>query len=208
MADTIALRRLDILSDTVFGVAMTFMAYRLPVPDRSGPAPDWSTLAAVTGPHLVALLLSFFISVVFWLSHHRRLALSPPPGAAVLALNLAFLLLVILLPVTSDVFGTYGARGVAVTLYACHLAAVSLLNLGLWLIVVVGDRGRPSNADWRMAAGPGAVTAVFAVAAIVSLWRPVTAEYIMFGAFARPLVSAALRRKSMPQIAGDAVCPS
>ena len=197
MADTSALRRLDVLSDTVFGVAMTFMAYRLPVPDRSGSAPDWPTLAAATGPHLVALLLSFSVSAVFWLSHHRRRALSSPPRAAVLVLDLAFLLLIVLLPVTSDVFGTYGTGGVAVTLYACHLPAISLLNLSLWLNAVTGDRRRLSDAPWRMVAGPGAVTVVFGAAAIVSLWSAVTAEYLMFGAFAGPLISTALRREGM-----------
>ena len=199
MADISALRRLDVLSDTVFGVAMTFMAYRLPVPDRLGSAPDWPTLAAITGPHLVALLLSFSVSAIFWLSHHRRLALSSPPRAAVLVLDLAFLLLIVLLPVTSDVFGTYGAEGVTVTLYACHLTAISLLNLSLWLNVVIGNRKRLSDTVCRTIAGPGAVTVVFGAAVIMSLWSAVTAEYLMFGAFAGPLISTALRREGMAQ---------
>ena len=190
MSDDIALRRLEALSDTVFGVAITFMAYRLPVPDRGGPAPDWSTVASAIKPHLVALLLSFCVAVIFWLSHHRRLALAPRPGSAALLLNLAFLLLIIFLPITSDLYGTYGSSGDAVGIYAAHLAMISSANFLLWSLAAADRRllKRP-RASWRVAAGPGFVAAVFGSATIIAAWHPGAAEYVMFAAFLGPFVS-------------------
>ena len=204
MGDDIALRRLEALSDIVFGVAITFMAYRLPVPDRGGPAPDWASLVSTIGPHLVALLLSFCIAVIFWLSHHRRLALAPRPGSAALLLNLGFLLLIIFLPITSDLYGTYGSRGDAVGIYAAHLAMISFANFVLWGLAAA-DRHlleRP-RASWRVAAGPGFVAAVFGSATIIAPQHPGAAEYVMFAAFLGPFVSQVVGQVSKRRTAQE-----
>lgn len=193
MGDNVALRRLEALSDTVFGVAMTFLAYRLPVPDPLGPVPSWRSLVSALGPHLVALLLSFCIAVIFWLSHHRRLVLAPCPGPAAILLNLVFLLLIILLPITSDLFGTYGNGGDAVGLYAAHLAIISSTNLILWALAVAkGQVRRQPGAPWRVIAGPGFVAAVFGAATVVALWHAGAAQCVMFVAFLGPVVSHSL----------------
>ena len=190
MADRGTLRRLGTLSDTVFGVAVTFMAYRLPVPDRAGPAPSWTGIEDAYGPRLLTLVLSFSVAVLFWLSHHRRLAIVRRPGSAASPLNFAFLLLVILLPVTSDLFGTYGRGGVVVELYAGHLALTASVNLILWVMVAFSDGVRPS---WRLIAGPGVVTTAFTAAAVLARWEDGVAECLMFSAFLGPLVSYAVR---------------
>ena len=66
------MRRLEALSNTIFGVAMTLLAYDLPKQKLMVATPDWHAIAAVYGTNLLALLLSFVIAGMFWFSHQRR----------------------------------------------------------------------------------------------------------------------------------------
>src|SRR6516225_2078660 len=64
--------RLTNLADSIFAVAMTFLAFTIQVPSP-GPAPD-GTLAARLGamlPQFGALALSFFIAARLWMLHFR-----------------------------------------------------------------------------------------------------------------------------------------
>ena len=61
---------------------------------------------------------------MFWFSHQRRLAYQPYATRSVVYLNLLFLLAIILLPVTTGLYGTYGNARDIIVLYSCHLTAL------------------------------------------------------------------------------------
>src|SRR5215471_17416271 len=88
-------RRLESLSNTVFGVAMTLLAYDFPKEKLASTTPDWATIAREYTPHLVALLLSFTIAGLFWFSHQRRLAYAASVSRSEVLVNLLFLLSII-----------------------------------------------------------------------------------------------------------------
>ena len=75
--DLFEMRRLEQLSNTIFGVAMTLLAYDLPRNAQLNTAPGWADLYHLYAPRLIALVLSFVIAGIFWFSHHRRLARQP-----------------------------------------------------------------------------------------------------------------------------------
>ncbi|MGY4351039.1 hypothetical protein ACVWXM_007532 [Bradyrhizobium sp. GM7.3] len=100
-SDQFEMRRLESLSNTIFGVAMTLLAYDLPRAAVFTSAPDWNDLARVYSGKLAGLALSFIIAGVFWISHHRRLARQPVGSRGAVILNLFFLLSIVLLPVTN-----------------------------------------------------------------------------------------------------------
>ena len=102
------MRRLEMLSNTIFGVAMTLLAYDLPKASSFTQAPAWIDLLHVYAQPVIALMISFVVAGLFWFSHHRRLAVAPEAGRGVVFLNLFFLLSIIILPVTN---GLYGATG-------------------------------------------------------------------------------------------------
>ena len=99
--DQFEMRRLESLSNTIFGVAMTLLAYDLPKAAVFTSAPGWSDLAHVYSGKLAGFALSFIIAGVFWISHHRRLARQPVGSRGMVILNLFFLLSIVLLPVTN-----------------------------------------------------------------------------------------------------------
>jgi uncharacterized membrane protein len=101
------MRRMEALSNTVFGVAMTLLAYQVPKEGFVTPDPKWADIWHSYGSHLLALLLSFIVAGMFWYSHQRRLAYAPEASRIEAILNLLFLLSIILLPVTTGLFGSY-----------------------------------------------------------------------------------------------------
>ena len=52
------MRRLEMLSNTIFGVAMTLLAYDLPKASSFKQAPDWIDLVRVYGQPVIALAIS------------------------------------------------------------------------------------------------------------------------------------------------------
>ncbi|MEA2838766.1 MAG: potassium channel family protein [Methylobacteriaceae bacterium] len=182
------MRRLEALSNTIFGVAMTLLAYDLPKGQLVAPAPIWMAIWHVYGSHLVALLLSFIVAGIFWLSHQRRLAHAPHAGRPVVILNLIFLLSIILLPATTGLYGTYWDVRDIVILYGAHLMLISALNGALWVFAVV-PRG-----DWRMLAGPAFSTFVFVIALIVGAVAPTAPRFVWPFAFVGIFLTSLVER--------------
>jgi len=128
------MRRLESLSNTIFGLAMTLLASDLPrlaQAEFSGP-PSWADLYHLYASRLIAMVLSFVIAGVFWFSHHRRLARQPEASRTVVFINLAFLLSIILLPAINALYGSYGQSSVVAVLYGLHLTIIAALNALLW----------------------------------------------------------------------------
>ena len=105
---------------------------------------------------------------MFWISHHRRLALTEVRSRRYLFVTFAFLFLVVLLPVPTILWGHDGARPWTTVLYSSHLAAIACVNEFLWLATVAARPARP----WQMAGPPGVLAVVFLLAAGVSAAEP------------------------------------
>ena len=62
------MRRLEALSNTIFGVAMTLLAYDLPKASVFTNAPTWIDLVRAYAQPLIALMISFIVAGLFWLA--------------------------------------------------------------------------------------------------------------------------------------------
>jgi TMEM175 potassium channel family protein len=140
--DHFEMRRLESLSNTIFGVAMTLLAYDLPRSVQISATPTWGELYHLYAPRLSALTLSFLIAGIFWFSHQRRLACQPQASRGVVLVNLFFLFFIILLPVTNSLYASYGASNVAGVLYGLHLSMIAALNAWLWWIATTAHADR------------------------------------------------------------------
>jgi uncharacterized membrane protein len=130
------MRKLEQLSNTIFGVAMTLLAYDLPKAAQFDHVPDWNDLYHTFGGRLTGMVLSFVIAGIFWLSHHRRLTRQPMGSRFVVMLNLLFLLSIILLPVTNALYGNYRMSSAVAVLYGLHLTVIAGLNALLWRLAL------------------------------------------------------------------------
>jgi uncharacterized membrane protein len=180
-SDPFEMRRLETLSNTIFAVAMTLLAYDLPRAGRFASAPTWADLYHAYAQPVQALMISFIIAGLFWFSHHRRLAIAPEGGRGVVLLNLLFLLSIIVLPVTNGLYGSFRLNSVVAVIYGVHLTIIAALNAMLWILAL---RGRRDSGLLVTAIFP---VFVFVLGTIVASLVPRAAQFIWFLAFAAPL---------------------
>lgn len=138
--DQFEMRRLESLSNTIFGVAMTLLAYDLPKAAVFSSAPGWSDLYHAYSGKLAGFALSFIIAGVFWIGHHQRLARMPVGNRGMVIVNLLFLLLIVLLPATNSLDTNYGMSSAVAVLFGLHLTVIAVLNAWLWWMVTGGWR--------------------------------------------------------------------
>ena len=182
-------RRFDQLSNTIFGVAMTLLAYGFPKEQFTAGAPDWHSIAREYLPHFVAMVLGFVVAGMFWFSHQRRLAYAPQMSRAAVLTTLLLLLSIILLPATTGIYGAYPNAADIILLYACHLMVISLLNLALWWMAISPNR------DWHHIGAPAAAAAAFVMAAVIAVYAPGVARYAWSLSFIGPVVAALVERR-------------
>src|ERR1700682_3808572 len=175
------MRRLEALSNTIFGVAMTLLAYDLPKASVFATAPAWIDLVRAYAQPLIALMISFIVAGLFWFSHHRRLAVAPEGSRGEVFLNLIFLVSIIVLPVTNGLYGAYRVDGVVAVLYGVHLTVIAALNALLWLLAL-GGRG---NREVLVAAIFPVF--VFVLGTVVAYVAPPVAQFMWCLAFGAPL---------------------
>jgi len=174
------MRRLEMLRNTIFGVAMTLLAYDLPKASGFANAPAWIDLVRAYAQPLIALTISFVVAGLFWFSHHRRLAIAPEASRGVVFLNLLFLLSIIILPVTNGLYGVFRLDGIVAVIYGIHLTVIATLNALLW-VLALKERGDPELL----------VTAlfpvfVFVLATTVAFVAPFAAQFFWCLAFGAP----------------------
>jgi uncharacterized membrane protein len=181
------MRRLEMLSNTIFGVAMTLLAYDLPKAGAFANLPNWTDLFHLYIAKLSALVLSFIIAGLFWFSHHRRLARQPEAGKGIVILNLLFLLSIILLPVTNGLYGNYRLAPTVAMLYGIHLSIIAGLNALLWWLC------RPHN--WHEVAGAIFPVLVFVPGTVIAAFFPQYVQYFWGLAF----LALVVRRFTAPK---------
>jgi uncharacterized membrane protein len=184
------MRRLEMLSNTIFGVAMTLLAYDLPKASSFKSAPEWIDLVRVYAQPVIALAISFVVAGMFWFSHHRRLAVAPEASRGVVFLNLFFLLSIIILPVTNGLYGSYRLDGVVAVIYGLHLALIAAVNALLWVLAL---RGRHDPQLLATALFP---LAVFVLGTTIAVIAPKVAQFTWCLAFGAPLAGWLAARRA------------
>jgi len=140
-------------------------------------------------------LLGFIVAGLFWFSHQRRLAYAPDMRRASVLVNLLFLLSIILLPVTTGLYGTYPDAGDVAELYSFHLLVIALLNLALWWMALSVRR------DWHLIGGPASIAVIFVLASVAALVAPRAARFLWMLGFVAPVVAAFVERGGRPNAA-------
>lgn len=170
--DSLEFARVVNLSDAVFAIAMTLLAFKVEAPAAATTGSD----LAVVAPQVLAFVFSFAVVGNFWWHHHRLLARLAAIDSAAMMLNLALLGAVALVPFPTELLGRHpGAVASAVAYLALMLliAAVLLLivrraeHAGLWRSHV----GRQERAAWSV--GWTAMLGVVVLALLIALWMPV-----------------------------------
>jgi uncharacterized membrane protein len=135
--DTLEYARVVNLSDAVFAIAMTLLAFKIEAPPTTDGGADLS--AAV--PQLLAFVLSFAVVANFWWHHHRLFALLDAVDPRLVLLDLALLGSIALVPFPTELIGRNPGETAPAVVYLALMLVISALILlvvqrveraGLW----------------------------------------------------------------------------
>jgi len=126
--------RMEQLSDGVFSIAMTLLAFQLASPALAAAKSEEQIIAALglLWPVLVSYAISFLALGLYWNSHHALGHFLERTDTRQLWLNLTFLFCVSLIPFSAGMLGEkFGLRSAAI-IYGVNLSAASLMMFLSW----------------------------------------------------------------------------
>jgi TMEM175 potassium channel family protein len=127
----VEMNRLNNLSDGVYAIALTLLAFdiRLPAGVPTVDLPD--NLLELT-PKLMVYLISFVVIGGAWGAHQRMLSQIKRGDGVLVWLNLFCLLFVGLLPASAALLGRYPKAFLAIMCFALDVALIQLTTLWIW----------------------------------------------------------------------------
>jgi uncharacterized membrane protein len=191
------LARVLALSDGVFAIALTLLAFSL----RTAPDAQADRLGDIVRnqwPVFFAYALSVFVIGGFWIGHHRAFARITRVDGGLLWMNFLFLGLVALVPYSTDLLGRFSSETSAVALYAAVVAAVAFSGWGLYEHARRHRLFRaPAGLDGRVvAARTLSLCAVFTLSIGVAFLSPQIAQLLWLGAIPARLVATRWVRRA------------
>lgn len=181
LAPVVGLGRTLALSDGIFAIAMTLVAFQIQVPDlRGSQVHHLGQALRHLGPSYYVFGLTFFVGGAFWLAHHRLFRHLARADERLMTLNLVFLAAIAFLPFPTGVLGRYGAERSAVILYASVMIAGGLLLGSLTLVARHRQLLTPTMTPAAVRSSllrSGSMVAVFAASIPLAVANPRVAPY-------------------------------
>ncbi len=168
--------RVKAFTDAVVAIAMTLLI--LPLMESVGESSREGQTAAEWVTHnrgeLLVFALSFALIAAFWMSHHRLFERIRRVTGALLVLDVAWMFLIVWLPVATATFGLVPADAVQKALYIGALFATSVLMamLGLYTLRHPELHDIPEDRLRRGILAEAIASGVFAVVLLVAVLFP------------------------------------
>jgi uncharacterized membrane protein len=166
-----ALERTITLTDAVVAIAMTLLV--LPLVDLA-PEADTNRLGAFLSSHaseIFGFVLSFLVVYQFWAAHERAFAWVHGMSSAMRMLNMLWLLVIAFLPFPTAVVGKHATTSTAFFYLATMFVLAVLSSAISQLAVQQVDAATAEQGPRRRLHAMWAVTGVFGVCAVISLWN-------------------------------------
>jgi uncharacterized membrane protein len=175
--ETIEFARIVAFTDGVFAIAITILVLGIDVPDEL-PGPHLHDFLVDEWPQLFAYFLSFAVIGRHWVAHHHVFAMLQAFDGRLMALNLAYLSLVVLIPFPTNLLGEYGSRTDPVVLYAFVIAAAALLSWSMLRYALAREHIHPDSvaAAHQASAATLEPALVFAASIPIALVSPLAAQ--------------------------------
>jgi uncharacterized membrane protein len=142
--------RVEAFSDGVIAVAITLLALNLTVP-KPGAGVDLAQELGNHWPQYVAYVISFVTIGIIWINHHAALRRLVAVDHAILTLNIALLMTIVLLPFTTAMMAEYLTEShgekLAAAIYGGSLLLMSIAFFSLQAHLM---RAKPHLLDEHM----------------------------------------------------------
>jgi uncharacterized membrane protein len=192
------LERIVYFSDAVFAIAITLLAIDLRVPELPPGQTDATFLEtlATLRPSIVAFAISFVVIAAFWVGHYRTFRYIVDADGRLIAINLAFLFSIAILPFPTSIIAREGDLPSATIIYAGFGFVTGALSTLLWLYParighLVSPAVTPEIARY-VTLRSAVIPVVFAISIPVALVSPALAWVVWV--LAAPIQSILFRR--------------
>jgi uncharacterized membrane protein len=178
--DSLEFHRVINLSDAVFAIAMTLLVLTIDIPDV--PSEQLGKALISQASQFAALILSFSLVAMIWWQHHSHMALLKKMDPLLIALNMIFLGVVILVPYPTNLIGNDPQARAALIFF---ILTFILLNLVFMLLMIransIGAFTEPMTGETFTGELAGWFAGIFVliIALIVGLWYPLVSLIIL-----------------------------
>jgi uncharacterized membrane protein len=190
MTKSADLQRLASLSDCVFAVAMTLLAFSVRIPDQGlAPAKLPGELIRMWN-EFSGLVLSYAIAAIFWVGHFRLLRSLSRATVGLIYLNLFQLFWIVVLPISTSLI-RIEARATTIVMEA-NLTLIALSALLMWVysyrtgLIEPGALTHPIAIEFIVPVFP---LLILTISLLVTFWNPNLGGNLLWGAFATPFLS-------------------
>lgn len=131
-------KRLETLVDGIFAIVMTLLVLSLNVPQIAYPATNAAILDSLIhmSPQFFIYVLSFVLLATFWRINHSQFYLIKKTNQTLLWINVIWLLLVALVPFSTNLVGDYGYLTVSMVFFDLNLFLIGLFFYLNWYYAV------------------------------------------------------------------------
>lgn len=175
--------RVTFFSDAVFAIAMTLLVVGLTVPEltREQDLPRQMLQALkARQPEILSFFIGFAVLGFYWSGHHHFFSTLRAVSSRLMRVNLVYLALVAFLPFPTALIGRYEDNPVSFVLFALCVAAISGLEVVLFVVAV--DQGLTKLALSRSLVRYGVLAQTmpvgfFLLSIPLAFWNPSWALY-------------------------------
>jgi uncharacterized membrane protein len=178
------LMRIARIGDSVFAVTLTLLAYRVRIPDQAALSSGALEPLMPFLRDLGAFVLSFFVASMFYISHWRVFRRMRRSDLRFVALNLAFLGTLVLLPISTSLLSADTSFGRLA--YSGNLFFAS--SAGMFLRAHARRIDREAFGPGRLLIAPVLSMAIFGSAALIGFYYPDAAIGLWWCALASPWI--------------------
>ena len=181
------LARLSRITDSVFAVVITLLAYRVRLPGREALAAP--SLAALT-PFLAdlgALAISFLVASLYWLAHWAVFRRMHGVDFRFVTLHFAFLGGMVLLPLTTSLMSAAAGERIGAFAYSVNLFFLAAMQT---LFRAHARRLEPQafGGAVPLLLTSALLTTLFGIATVLSLTEPAAARWVWWASLLTPFV--------------------
>jgi len=158
--------RVAFFSDAVYAIAMTLLVVGIGVPNVRDA--NLGKALSELDSSIISFFIGFFVLGYYWISHHQMFSALRAVNTPLLVVNLVYLAIVAFLPFPTAIVGVNGDAPLAFVLFASCLAAVSVLEVAIYVCACHYDlmQDPPDASMRRHDVIAGLIPAVFVVVSI------------------------------------------
>jgi uncharacterized membrane protein len=155
------LSRIAAFSDGVMAVAITLLVLNIETPRVA--EEDLGEAILDLLPSILAYVLSFALIGRYWVIHHQLFSKFVRFDGRLVALNLLFLMLIALMPFSTDLYDQYTDAPLAAAVFAGSLAAAALVHWAMTMHAIRAGLVRTEEEKQELSSGAAIALGICAV---------------------------------------------